>query len=100
MSSPPPAPRPLWQVTVSAARCENRRDCLRVCPEGVFEMRRPRIRNPLLWLKMKVHGGVQAFPESADACTGCMACVAVCPERAIDVVPRTDAGDRLVGSPR
>ncbi|MFZ5477349.1 MAG: 4Fe-4S dicluster domain-containing protein [Myxococcota bacterium] len=85
-----PALSPRWQVTVSEARCENRRDCVRVCPERVFEMRRPRIRNPLLWLKMKAHGGLQAFPARADACTGCMACVSACPEQAIVVVARNE----------
>ena len=82
------APGPGWHVTVSEARCENRRDCVRVCPERVFEMRRPRIRNPLLWLKMKAHGGLQAFPVRPDACTGCMACVSACPEHAIVVIAR------------
>jgi NAD-dependent dihydropyrimidine dehydrogenase PreA subunit len=92
VSMPPEsaAPGPGWHVTVSEAGCENRRDCVRVCPERVFEMRRPRIRNPLLWLKMKAHGGLQAVPVRPDACTGCMACVSACPEHAIIVVPRPD----------
>lgn len=46
------------------------------------------VRHPLFWLKIKVHGGLQAVPVREESCIGCMECVTVCPEFAIEVEAR------------
>ena len=74
-----------WDVLVDPGSCENKRECLDVCPTGVFDMVAPRVRNPLIRLKIKVHGGVISAPTREEDCIGCMACVTACPESAITV---------------
>jgi NAD-dependent dihydropyrimidine dehydrogenase PreA subunit len=75
-------------VTVDPRRCEGAKDCIEVCPERVFAMRKP---DPslslLLKLKVAVHGGKQAYAAKEEACTACMKCVDACPEKAIAVTP-------------
>ncbi|HEX7643382.1 MAG TPA: 4Fe-4S dicluster domain-containing protein [Burkholderiaceae bacterium] len=73
---------------VKLARCEGKGDCLRVCPENVFEVRRiddADFRNfgLLQKLKLYVHGMQVAYTPNADACRACGLCVAACPEHAI-----------------
>ena len=75
------------QVTVDPRRCEGAKDCIAVCPERVFAMRSPDPSLP--WhvrLKVRVHGGKQAYVANEAACTACMECVKACPEKAISVV--------------
>jgi NAD-dependent dihydropyrimidine dehydrogenase PreA subunit len=78
-----------WRVIVNYHSCEGKQTCIDVCPTDVFVMQPTRVRHPLFWLKIKVHGGKQAVPVNEDACIGCMECVKVCPELAIgvDAVP-------------
>jgi NAD-dependent dihydropyrimidine dehydrogenase PreA subunit len=69
-------------------RCEAKSDCVRVCPYGVFEVRRLTAdeRTGLSFvgrLKVLVHGGKQAFAVNAAACHACGLCVKACPEKAI-----------------
>ena len=78
-----------WKVIVDYHACEGRELCIEVCPTDVFEMQPTRVRNPLFWLKVKAHGGRQAFPVRADACIGCMECVKVCPELAVAVTQQS-----------
>lgn len=73
---------------VDAHKCEGKADCVRVCPYGVFEIRKltkPELSAlPLVpWLKVLAHGGKQAFAVHADACRACGECVTACPEKAI-----------------
>jgi 4Fe-4S ferredoxin len=73
---------------VDPHRCEAKGDCIRVCPTGVFELRRPSDaeRAALGWLgrlKLRVHGGQQAVVASPSACEACGLCVPACPEDAI-----------------
>ena len=73
---------------VDPKRCEAKGDCVRVCPTGVFELRRPTDdeRAALGWLgrvKLRVHGGHQAFVTTPSACEACGLCVPACPEKAI-----------------
>jgi NAD-dependent dihydropyrimidine dehydrogenase PreA subunit len=80
----PGALRPI----VDRARCEGKADCVRVCPYGVFEVRKidPEDYAPLsiiAKLKSKVHGGKTAYTPNADACRACGECVTACPEKAI-----------------
>lgn len=72
-------------------RCEAKGDCVRVCPYGVFEVRRlasPE-RSALSFtgcLRSFFHGYEQAFAVRADQCHACGLCVTACPEAAIELV--------------
>jgi len=73
---------------VDFTRCEGKGDCVRVCPEGVFELRRidpvDYTGLPLLnRIKLRVHGMQVAYTPQADARRGCSLCVSACPEHAI-----------------
>ena len=74
------------KVVVDALRCEGKKSCAQLCPEGVFRMERaPRTLPLLVRIKVAVHGGRQAIVVNEAACTACMKCVDACPERAIRV---------------
>jgi 4Fe-4S ferredoxin len=73
---------------VDLKHCEGKGDCVRVCPEDVFHVRR--IDNAgyerlglMHEFKLRVHGMQVAYTPNADACCGCGLCVAACPEKAI-----------------
>ena len=73
---------------VNPNRCEAKADCVAVCPYNVFELRaltRDELASLsfLSRLRVRVHGGRQAFAVNADACRACGQCVSACPERAI-----------------
>jgi NAD-dependent dihydropyrimidine dehydrogenase PreA subunit len=73
---------------VNFKRCEGKGDCVTVCPENVFEIRRIedadyRGLNALQKIKLRVHGMQVAYTPNADACQACGLCVAACPEHAI-----------------
>ncbi len=68
-------------------RCEGKATCLDVCPEDVFELQKP-AKQELSWqsrIKLKFHGGEQAFAVNEGSCTGCELCVEHCPEKAISL---------------
>jgi NAD-dependent dihydropyrimidine dehydrogenase PreA subunit len=73
---------------VDLKRCEGKGDCVRVCPESVFQIRRideadyQRL-GTLQKFKLRVHGMQVAYTPNAEACRACGLCVAACPERAI-----------------
>lgn len=76
------------KVSVDHIRCEGKKLCAQVCPEGVFALRKSEPSLPLLIrLKVLAHGGKQAFVVDEAACTACMRCIEVCPESAIRVTP-------------
>ena len=73
---------------VDLQRCEGKGDCVRVCPENVFEIRR--IENAdyqglglFHKFKQRVHGFQVSYTPNVDSCRACGLCVAACPERAI-----------------
>ncbi len=75
-----------YLVSVDPNRCENKQDCLRVCPTEVFEMVSPPAGLSLLSrIKIRVHGNLVASAAREVDCTGCMACIDACPEQAITV---------------
>jgi 4Fe-4S ferredoxin len=80
---------------VDLKRCEGKGDCVRVCPENVFEIRRIeeidyRGLGLLHRFKQRVHGMQVAYTPNVDACRGCGLCVAACPERAITLSKATE----------
>ncbi len=73
---------------VNLKRCEGKGDCLDVCPENVFEIRRIddadyQALGLLNRFKIRVHGMQVAYTPNADACRACGLCVSACPEHAI-----------------
>ncbi|WP_081103832.1 4Fe-4S dicluster domain-containing protein [Burkholderia anthina] len=78
---------------VDLKRCEGKGDCVTVCPENVFEVRRIDQADYLDLglmhrLKLRVHGMKVAYTPNADACRSCGLCVTACPERAITLARR------------
>jgi 4Fe-4S ferredoxin len=84
------APPRTFVPVVNPNRCEAKADCVAVCPYDVFEVR-PLTADELASLsflsriRVRVHGGRQAFAVRADACHACGKCVSACPERAISL---------------
>jgi NAD-dependent dihydropyrimidine dehydrogenase PreA subunit len=78
---------------VDRNRCEGKNECVKVCPEDVFEVRTIddadfAALSFLGRLKSRAHGKKTAYTPNAEACQACGLCVAACPERAIRLVPR------------
>ena len=83
-------------VDVDATRCDGSTCCTTICRENVFELRAPARSLPLLArLKVRLHGGRQAFVARESACTGCMECALGCAEGAISVSPGARPGTEL-----
>jgi len=73
---------------VDLTRCEGKADCVRACPEVVFQVRRIADTDyqglgTLHKLKLRVHGMKVAYTPNAEACRACGLCVSACPEHAI-----------------
>jgi 4Fe-4S ferredoxin len=73
---------------VDLKRCEGKGDCVRVCPEDVFVIRRIadedfQTLGALNRFKLRVHGMKVAYTPNSDACRSCGLCVSACPEHAI-----------------
>ena len=78
---------------INLKRCEGKSDCVVVCPENVFEVRKIdhadyEELNLLHKLKLRVHGMKVAYAINADACKSCGLCVSACPEKAITLVKK------------
>lgn len=90
------APGGRFVPVVDRSRCEGKRDCVDVCPYGVFEVRRMddadfAALGLLARMKSRAHGRNTAYTPRADACRACGLCVVACPEKAITLV-RTAGG--------
>ena len=88
------APAGTWSPVIDHGRCEAKRDCVVVCPNDVFEVRRMDDRDfaalaPLAKVRVLVHRRQTAYTPRADACHACGLCVVACPEGAITLVERT-----------
>jgi len=76
---------------IDHGRCEAKRDCVRVCPYDVFEVRRMDAEdfnslNVLGKLRSTAHRRMTAYVVRADDCHECGKCVTSCPEGAISLV--------------
>src|SRR4051812_39528998 len=74
-----------WAPVVNRNKCEGKKDCVAVCPYGVFEVRRIEQSDFAQLglvgkLKSVAHGRQSAYTPKADACHACGLCVAACPE--------------------
>ncbi len=82
------APAATYAPVIDHARCEGKRDCIDVCPNDVFEVRRIdegdyRALGRMARLKVRAHGMLSAYTPNADDCRSCGLCVVACPELAI-----------------
>jgi 4Fe-4S ferredoxin len=80
-----------YQPVIDRNACEGKRDCVEVCPYGVFEVRRINDEDFsglsfLGKLKSRAHGRLSAYTPQASLCQACGLCVVACPEKAITLV--------------
>jgi NAD-dependent dihydropyrimidine dehydrogenase PreA subunit len=86
------APAGTWTPIVDHARCEAKRDCVVVCPNDVFEVRRIddadyAALGRFAKLRVAAHKRQTAYTPRGGDCHACGLCVVACPEHAISLVP-------------
>lgn len=75
----------MTEIIIDRNRCEGKAVCLAVCPRNVFELKRPDGKE-MSWharLRLRFHGGKQAFAVRPQDCDACNICAQKCPEDAI-----------------
>jgi NAD-dependent dihydropyrimidine dehydrogenase PreA subunit len=85
------APRGSYFPVIDRNRCEGRGDCVRVCPESVFEVRTIEGQDHDMLsfvgrMRSALHGRKSAYTPNASQCMACGLCVEACPEQAISLV--------------
>jgi len=85
------APAGSWTPVIDHARCEAKRDCVEVCPNDVFDVRRIddadyAALGRFAKLRVVAHRRQTAYAPHADDCRACGLCVVACPEHAITLV--------------
>jgi NAD-dependent dihydropyrimidine dehydrogenase PreA subunit len=80
-----------FRPVVARERCEGKRDCVDVCPYGVFEVRRMEDSDfaqlgAFAKFRSVVHGRKTSYTVKPEACQACGLCVVACPEKAIQLV--------------
>lgn len=88
-------PEARLEPVVDHGRCEGKRDCVEVCPYGVFEVSRIhdddfRALSFFGRLKSVAHKRQTAYTPNASQCQSCGLCVKACPEKAIQLRKRRD----------
>jgi NAD-dependent dihydropyrimidine dehydrogenase PreA subunit len=73
---------------INLGRCEGKGECVSICPEQVFELRRIDPTDfgrlgALQKIKLRIHGMKVAYSPNAQACLACAQCITACPEEAI-----------------
>ena len=86
------APAGSTKPVIDRSKCEGKSDCVDVCPEEVFEVRRIDDADFAALgffgkLKSRAHRRMSAYTPNADACRACGLCVVACPEKAITLMP-------------
>jgi len=81
-----------WTPVVDRTKCEGERDCVVVCPNDVFEVRRMddadfAALGLATKLRVTAHRRRSAYTPGADACRACGLCVVACPKSAITLFP-------------
>lgn len=72
------------QITIDYSRCRSPLDCAKcavACPEAVFVMKPTKIEK----FKETRSDDYRLFALYDMMCTGCMRCVDVCPENALEI---------------
>lgn len=87
------APPGAFGPVVDHGRCEGKRDCVVVCPNDVFEVRRMEDGDfsqltVLGKVRSLAHRRQTAYTPNLDQCRACGLCVVACPEEAITLVER------------
>ena len=77
-----------WGPVIDHGRCEGKSDCVVVCPNAVFEVRRIERTDfadldLLAKLRVVAHRRRTAYTPGFDQCRACGLCVVACPEGAI-----------------
>jgi NAD-dependent dihydropyrimidine dehydrogenase PreA subunit len=85
------AQRGTYFPVIDRNRCEGKGACVRVCPEGVFEVRTIEgedhdLLSFLGKIRSALHGRKSAYTPNAGSCRACGLCVEACPEQAITLV--------------
>lgn len=88
----PRVPGPRLVPVIDHSRCEAKRECIRVCPTNVFDVRRIdeadyAALGLVSRLRVTAHRRATAYATRIEDCESCGLCVTACPEAAITLTP-------------